>query len=362
MKQLSDLVDEYVKRPVVAMPPAVSVARAKREFGLESVIKMCSNENPLGVSPKAAEAMRRAVDEACFYADPEPENALKAKVAASLGLAPKNVMITSGAAFALNFIGEAFIQPGDECILSSPTYPPYYSIIQKNGGRVVDVPMTKKLEFDLEGILKAIGGNTKLIFVCNPCNPTGRAVYRDELARFAAKVPEDVILVFDEAYVQFAKSPCLLTMVPEIASRKNVIVVQTFSKLYGLAGIRVGYAAASEEVITYMQRESIARSLNVVGIDGAIAAMDDVEFARKTVENNASGRDYLTREFARLGYEVYPSEANFVYVDFRADPKEVARKILPYGIIIRGDFPFLRISIGTLEQNERIVRAIEKAL
>lgn len=362
MKEIKDLVNKFVKRPVVAMPPAVSVIKAKETYSLDSVIKMCSNENPFGVSPMAAAAMKDEIEKVCFYADPEPENTLKAKVAESIGMASQNVMITSGAAFALNFVGEVFIQNGDEGILCSPTYPPYYSIIQKNGGTVVDVPMTRNLDFDFDGIVNAITEKTKVIFVCNPNNPTGCTVYRDTMLKFANRVPEDVILVMDEAYVQFSKDPDALTMIPAIKNHKNIIVVQTFSKLYGLAGIRVGYAVSTPEIVTYMQRESIARSLNAIGIRGAIAAMDDVEFARRTVENNAEGRDYLAREFTKLGYKVYPSESNFIYVDFNVDPKEITQKLLPYGIIIRGDFPCLRISIGTADQNKKLINAIKEIM
>jgi histidinol-phosphate aminotransferase len=164
----------------------------------------------------------------------------------------------------------------------------------------------------------------------------------------------------DEAYVQFAKNPESLTMVPAIANRKNIIVAQTFSKLYGLAGIRVGYAVSTPEIISYLQRESIVRSLNVVGIRGAFAAMDDLEFAKKTIENNAAGREYLTEELTKLGYRVYPSESNFVYVDMGADPKEITNKLLPYGIITRDNFPCLRISIGTAAQNTRVMDIIKE--
>jgi len=359
MKDIRDLVVEFVRQPVVAMPPAVSVERAKETYGFDSIIKMCSNENPLGVSPMAVEAMKDEIANICFYADPEPENALKAKVAKKIGVTPQHIMITSGAAFALNFVGEVFIQGRDEAILSSPTYPPYYSIIQKNGGRVVDVPMTSDLGFDFDGIVNAVTGKTKVIFICNPNNPTGCTVYRDTMLEFVNRIPEDVILVMDEAYVQFSKDPDALTMVPEILTRKNIIVIQTFSKLYGMAGIRVGYAVSTPEIISFMQRASIARSLNTVGIRGALAALDDEDFAKKTIDNNAIGRNYLSEEFTKLGYKVYPSESNFIYVDIKGDPKEISRKLLPFGIIIRGDFPYLRISIGTSDQNEKLVKAIK---
>ena len=261
-----------------------------------------------------------------FYADPEPENALRDKIAGQIGVEPGNVLITCGAAYALYFIGDVFLRPGDEGILCSPTYPPYYSFIQKNGATVVDVPMTEKLEYDFDGILDAITDKTRVIFICNPNNPTGYTVYRDKLMGFIDKVPENVIVVMDEAYVQFTHEPEALTMVPAISSHKNVVVVQTFSKLYGLAGIRVGYAVAAPEIISFMKKEAIVRTLTITAVKGAFAAMDDKEFARKTIENNREGREYLTKELSAMGYKVYPSESNFVYVDFREDPRLTTKK------------------------------------
>lgn len=362
MREIRELASEFVLRPVVAMPPAISVEKTKEKYGLESVIKMCSNENPFGVSPLALAAMQDELPKLCFYADSEPETQLRRKVAARLQVAPENVMITAGAAFALNFTGEVFIQPGDEGIVCSPTYPPYYSIIRKSGGAVVDVPMTKDCAFDLDGIVAAVTERTKVLFLCNPNNPTGRAIYRDEFSAFLRRMPKDVIVVADEAYVQYARDPEALTMVPALAEFPNLIVVQTFSKLYGLAAIRVGYAVSSAEIISYLQRMSIARALNAAGIRAATAAMDDEAFAEMTVRQNAAGREYLAREFTKKGFTVYPSESNFVYVDMNADPKAVTEKLLPFGIILRPDFPCLRISIGTPEQNEKLVAAVNQIM
>lgn len=358
MRDIKDLVNDFVKRPVVSMPPAVSVASVKKDYGLQRVVKMCSNENPFGVSPKAAEAMKAEIENVAFYADPEPENSLAEKIAAGIGFDPGNIMITSGAAFALNFICEAFLEKGDEAVLCSPTYPPYYSMTRKNGGIVVDVPMTWDMKFDFDGILEGITEKTKIVFICNPNNPTGCTVYRKYMLEFVEKVPDDVILVMDEAYVQFTENPEAFTMIPAIKQHRNIIVVQTFSKIFGLAGIRVGYAVSTHEIISYMKRESIARSLNVVGIRGALAAMDDYDFAEKTIVSNAQGRSYLTQELTKIGYRVYPSESNFLYVDFGADPKAVTKKLLPYGIILRGDFPHVRISIGTEEQNKNLIQVL----
>jgi len=359
MNKISDLVNDFVKRPVVSMPPAVSVESVKKQFGLKSVIKMCSNENPFGVSPKAAEAMKREINNVALYADPEPENALGEKVADSIGVKPENIMVTSGAAFALNFICEAFVQKGDQTIISSPAYPPYYSMTRKNGGIVVEVPVKADMCMDFKKVSDSITERTKIIFICNPNNPTGYTIKREEILRFIDSVPNNIIIVIDEAYIQFTNSPGKTTLVPYIREMNNLIVVQTFSKLYGLAGIRVGYAVSSPEIIGYIKRESIARSLNVVGIRAALAAMDDHDFAEKTIENNAIGRTFLAKELTALGYKVYPSESNFLYVDFHEDPKVITKSLLPFGVIVRGDFPLVRISVGTEEENNKLIRILQ---
>ena len=242
-----------------------------------------------------------------------------------------------------------------------PTYPPYYSIIQKSGGIVIDVPLSEELTFDFDKIVNSITDKTKVIFVCNPNNPTGYTVYREEMLKFVERIPEDVIVVLDEAYMQFANNPQSLTMLPAIETHKNIIVVHTFSKIYGMAAIRIGYAVSNPEIISYMQRESVARSLNAVGIRGAIAAIDDENFVKRTLANNFEGKNYLTKEFNKLRYKVYPSEANFIYVDVNQDSRRSNKEIvILWRIIIRGDFPCLRISIGTTEQNESLITAFKE--
>lgn len=350
------------KAPSTVIPVGISMAEAREKCGLDEVYKLASNENPYGVSPKALEAMANALKEGHLYPDSTRDTVLKRKLAAWIGcgVRSENIMLTCGAANALAFAGEAFIKPGDECIITSPAYPPYYYIVYKNGGTIVDLPSrAEDLKMDIRGVLEAITEKTRLIFVCNPNNPTGTAHSGSAIYEFVQKVPKDVIVVVDEAYIDFTDDPREVSMVSRLMAQPNMIVVRTFSKTYGLAAIRIGYALACEEIIGYMNKAMAARSLSNIGIEAAIAAIDDVEFRDMTVNCNRVEREYLSDAFRDMGYRVYESQTNFIYVDFRVNCQALYFELLAYGVMIRGDFPNARISVGTHEQNKRLVQAVK---
>ena len=348
------------KAPSTVIPVGISMKAAKEKYGLDKVYKLASNENPYGVSPKALEAMAAALKDGYLYPDSTRDNLLKDKLAKKHGLLPENIMITCGAANALAFAGEAFIKPGDECIITSPAYPPYYYIVYKNEGTIVDVPSRKEdMKMDLEAVSKAVTDKTRLIFVCNPNNPTSTCLPGEEVYNFIKSLRQDIIVVVDEAYIDFTDDPDHTSMVSHLKDIPNMIVVRTFSKLYGMAAIRLGYALACPEIIGYMNKAMAARSLSNIGIEGAIAALDDEEFRQKTITSNREERKYLTDEFRSMGYTVYDSQANFIYVDFGCSCQDLYFKIIPYGVMIRGDFPNARISIGTHEENETLVNAVK---
>ncbi len=348
------------KAPSTVIPVGISMKAAKEEYGLDEIYKLASNENPYGVSPKALEAMAGALKDGYLYPDSTRDNVLKDKIAKKHNLLSDNIMITCGAANALAFAGEAFIKPGDECIITSPAYPPYYYIVYKNEGVIVDVPSrAEDMKMDMEAVLNAVTEKTRLVFVCNPNNPTSTCIPGGELYAFIQKFPKDVIVVVDEAYIDFTDDPKKTTMVSRLKEQPNMIVVRTFSKTYGMAAIRLGYALACPEIIGLMNKAMAARSLSNIGIEGAIAALDDEEFREKTVSSNQKERAYLTEEFRAMGYTVYDSQANFIYVDFGCSCQDLYFKLLPYKVMIRGDFPFARISIGTHIQNETLVNAVK---
>ena len=345
--------------PSTVIPVGVSIEEAKKTYHLEHVDKLASNENPFGVSPKAQAAMTEALQSAHLYPDSTRDTLLKQMLSEKHGLRPDQIMLTCGAANALAFAGEVFLRPGTECIIPSPAYPPYYYSAFKSGAEIVDVPcQPDTMELDSAAILAAVTEKTRMIFLCNPHNPTSTALSGAKLLELVEKLPEHVIAVVDEAYIDFAADAPDTTMVPHLEKHPNMIVIQTFSKLYGLAGVRLGYAMACPEIIRYLSKTQAARSMSTIAIEGGIAALQDEAFRRKTVENNAEQRLRLTQELRQMGFRVCDSQANFLYVDFHMKPGDLYFALLPYGIMVRGDFSMVRISIGTPEQNSRLLDAV----
>lgn len=360
-----DLVQGYSLKtaPSTIIPVGVSIEEAKNTYHLEHVDKLASNENPFGVSPKAQAAMAEAIRSAHLYPDSTRDTLLKRMLSERRGLRPEQIMLTCGAANALAFAGEVFLRPGTECIIPSPAYPPYYYIAFKSGAEIVDIPCRPDtMALDSAAILAAVTEKTRMIFLCNPHNPTSTALSGAQLLELVEKVPENVMVVVDEAYIDFAADAPATTMVPHLAEHPNMIVIHTFSKLYGMAGVRLGYAMACPEIIRYLSKAQAARSMSTIAIEGGIAALEDEDFRRMTVENNARQRLRLTQELRRMGFRVCDSQANFLYVDFYQNPGQLYFSLLPYGVMVRGDFPMVRVSIGTPEQNSRLLEAVQDLL
>ena len=356
------LVKDYTlkKAPATVIPVGVSIKDAMEKYHLDHVYKLASNENPYGVSPKALEAMTEALKTGHLYPDSTRDTVLRKKLAALHGVETNQILITCGAANAIAYACETFIEPGTECIVPSPAYPPYFFNVFKNGGTIIDVPSrADDMKIDLDEILRRVNEKTRFVFICNPNNPTGTAYKASEIVEYLKKIPSDVIIMVDEAYIDFTDDPEEYSLMKYLPQFQNMIVIRTYSKIYGMAAIRAGYVVACEEIIKYMNKAVAARSLSTISIEGAIAALDDEEFRQKTISNNKKERDYLTSSFRELGYTVYDSQANFIYVDFFTNCQELYFKLLPYSVMIRGDFDKARISIGTHEQNKALVDAIK---
>lgn len=348
------------KAPSTVIPVGISIEEARKKYNLDEVVKLASNENPFGVSPKAMAAMTEALQYGHLYPDSVRDTVLKGKLAERFNVLPENLILTCGAANALAYIGELFIDAGDECIIPSPAYPPYYYIVYKNNGKIIDIPCREDdMKLDIEAILNSVSNKTRLIFLCNPNNPTSTAYTSNELSKLISKLPEDVIVVVDEAYIDFTDDANSVTMVPYLKQFPNMIVVQTFSKLYGMAGVRLGYAIACKEVITYLNKTVAARSMSTIAIEGGIAALNDDEFRIKTIKTIRNERKRLTDELRSMGYRCFDSQSNFLYADLGVTPQNLYFLLLPYGVMIRGDFPMTRITIGTPPQNNLLLSAIQ---
>jgi histidinol-phosphate aminotransferase len=352
-------------RDLVSYEPGKPIEDVAREIGLQpsEIVKLASNENPLGPSPKALAAMRQALERAHFYPDGGGYY-LREAIAGKCGLKRENVILGCGSNEVIEFIGHAFLRPGDEIITADHAFAVYKLMAQLFDARTIEVP---EINFghDLNAMAAAITPRTREIFVANPNNPTGTLVSQEEIDRFMEKVPPHVVVVFDEAYYEFLQDPPdTLKYVRE--GRPNVIVLRTFSKIQGLANLRIGYGLASAELIGVLQKTRQPFNANGIAQEGALAGLKDDEHQQKTRELTWAGRDYLQKEFAAMGLEFVPSFANFVLVKV-GDGNGLFKKLLKTGIIVRDMTSYklpewIRVSVGTMPQNERFIAELKKLL
>lgn len=347
--------------------PGKPIEEVQQELGITDIIKMASNENPLGASPKAIEAM---IEEIRTNAARYPVSlctAMGEKLAKYLGVKPSQLYIDNGGDAVITMLGLTFINPEDEVVTAELTFPAYENITTKMGGKLIKVPMTAEGGYDLKGIAAAITPHTKLVFLCNPNNPTGRFIPKDELLAFMEKLPETVLLFMDEAYYDFADDPAYPQTIPLLDRFPNLIVMRTFSKVMGLAGIRCGYCVASEEIVKAMMKAREPFPVNRVAQAGVMAALDDREFIQKTLDNNAAGRKQFYAAFEEMGLSYYPSQTNFIFVDLKQSAEDVFQAMLREGVIIRpltsqGAPEAVRITVGLPEENARTIQALKKVL
>lgn len=341
--------------------PGDTAESVRREFAVTELLKLASNENQLGTSPKALEAMRADIDETYIYPDPFCE-ALRAKIGGRFNLTQHNVVITSGGSGGISLIADTFLCPGDEVIYCVPTFTLYRGSVIRASAVEKTMPVREDGSFDLEGIAAAITDRTKLIYVCNPNNPTGGTIGHGELLKFVDSLPSHVIAVIDEAYIEFADGPEFFSMADCIDDKRRLIVLRTFSKAYGLAGARIGYLLTSREIHANLMRVVTPFTGNRLGLAAADAALDDSEFLERSVRCVREGREFLKEEFEKLGFRVFPSQANFLYVDTGLNPSDFAQKTKSKGLVIRGNFQYNRITIGTREQNEKMIAIVKEVL
>ena len=346
--------------------PGRPIEEVARELGLPatSIIKVASNENPFGPSPLAVAAMQQAIAGVNLYPD---GNAfyLKQKLAAKLGVEPANLVLGNGSNDIIEFIGHALLAPGADVVVSQYCFAIYPIVTKLFGANVITVP-AKNYGHDLPAMLRAITPNTRVVFVANPNNPTGTLVPRGELIQFVNDVPDDVLLVMDEAYIEFLADAVDLIPLIRLGARKNLILMRTFSKIYGLAGLRVGYGIAAAEFVSALEKIRQPFNLNLLAQAAALAALDDEEHVRKTRSNNFGGLEFFASALRALKLEYVPSHANFILVRVGQGQK-VFDAMQKLGVITRPmagyQLPeWIRISIGTRAENERCLAALKKSL
>jgi histidinol-phosphate aminotransferase len=338
--------------------PGANVEEMKERYGLDKLVKVASNENPLGVSPKGVEALNNTAAEVNIYPDPNAISLRKA-IGRKLGLSMEKIIVSNGASGVLRLASEILLDEGDEVIYSKPTFPAYYNNTVRNGGIPVEVPLTDDYVYNLEGMLERITDRTKMIIICNPNNPTGTILSYEAIEDFLERVPKDILVIIDEAYIEFIEDENYKTALDGLDKFPNMLIVRTFSKIYGLAGLRIGYGIASEEIIRTLYKAHQTFVTSSPALAAAEAAIDDDDFIAMVKRKNQSGKEFLFNELSKLGFHVIPSEANFLFIDMKREAKEVFEKLLKKGCIIRPMGKFVRITIGTDEENRILVAAIK---
>jgi histidinol-phosphate aminotransferase len=346
--------------------PGKSVKEAMQELGLKVVIKMASNENPFGSSPRAQAALAGLAGELHVYPDAMNEG-LRGRLAEKLDVAKDMLTIGNGADGVIYNLGMAVFDQGDEALIPRISYPIYETIIRVMRSSITYTAM-KGLRIDLEDLARRISPKTKAVFLCNPNNPTGDALPREPLLAFLKKLPATVLAVLDEAYIDFADPqlrPGAVALVK--GGMRNLFVLRTFSKLYGLAGLRVGYGVGDPAVIELIHRIKPPFGVSAIAEALALAALEDTRFAWKTLEDCAREKRYYYAELGRLGLDYVPSHTNFVLVDTKRECLEVFRRLLARGLIVRPAKQYglptsVRITIGQHHENVRLFQELPKVL
>lgn len=346
--------------------PGFSLEEAQR-LGRSKLapVKLASNENCLGTSPLAKAALEKSLGQVYLY----PESGaplLKQKIARKLKLAADNVFLGNGSDEVLYVLAEAYFEKNAEVLVAQPTFSTYRHVSVLAGAAVKGVPL-KEQTVDLEAVLKAVTGQTKMVFLCNPNNPTGTYFSDKQLRLFLKRLPRGILVVLDEAYGEYVDSPYFPDSLKCVRDGWPVVVLRTFSKIYGLAGLRVGYALAPKPVIAAMESVRLPFNVNRLGQAAALAALDDDKHLRRSRQNNLIGKKFLYRQLKKLGLDYLPTQANFIMIHLAKPAKPVFGRLLEEGVIIRpldsfGLSDYVRITIGTPSQNQRLVKALKKII
>lgn len=349
---------------LVPYPPGKPIEELERELGISGSIKLASNENPLGPSKKAIDAVAKALtnlhrypDGSCYY--------LKTRLAAFLKMPAETLIFGNGSNEIIELLVRAYLKKGDEVVMGDPSFAVYPIAVKAVGAKPVAVAL-KAFTHDLPAMARAITDKTRLVFIANPNNPTGTMVGAKEFGRFMRDVPDDVIVCVDEAYREFVRSADFPDAFSYVNEGRPVLVLRTFSKIYGLAGLRVGYGVAPQKMLDYMNRVRQPFNVNSLAQVAAIAALDDTRHLERTLDNNRQGLDYLFRELEALGFQCVPTEANFFLVKVN-DGAGVYDRLLRKGVIVRpmasyGLPEFIRVTVGLPKENKRFVKAFSQAV
>lgn len=351
---------EYVSK-IKPYVPGKPVKELERELGIKGSIKLASNENPLGPSKKAVEALRKFFQnghELSRYPDSNGYY-LKSAISERLNVDSDEIILGNGSNELIDIAVRTFVGPGDEAVMATPSFVAYSIAVKSVGGIIKEVPLLD-YRHDLAGIADTITDRTKIIFIANPNNPTGTINNRDEFERFMNRVPDGVLVIVDEAYYEYVMDSEYPDILNYFAGGRDILILRTFSKAYGLAGLRIGYGIARKDIITEMNKIRGPFNTNTLSQLAAMHALTDDEHLKKSIEINEQGKKFLYRELDSMGITYVPTEANFVYMPLNTDSKNIYEALLRMGVIIRTVGPReIRVTIGLPEENERFIGALK---
>lgn len=355
-------------KDITPYPPGKPIDELEREYGVTGSIKLASNENPLGPSPLAVQAMKSSLEGMHRYPDGSGYYLTRA-LADHLGVEPDQIVLGNGSNEIIEFLVKAFVRRGNEVITSHPSFLMYQKFVQVRGGNNIVVPL-RKMQHDLETIIELTSEKTRLIFIDNPNNPTGTIIPPKTLNSFLATIPEHIVVVLDEAYIDFVDQGLqadLDTLINDVDGRCGVVSLRTFSKAYGLAGVRVGFGIMPASIATCLHKVRQPFNINGIALSGALAALGDNAFYQRTINSTKEGKHYLMHELQMLGCTSYPSQTNFFLIDVCGDATVLYESMLRKGVIVRSmkayGFPeFIRINVGTPSENDRFLGALKESL
>lgn len=350
---------------LIPYPPGKPIEELTREYGVREVIKLASNENPLGPSPQAIQAIKEAVSNLHRYPDGSGYY-LKQSLGQVLGVQPEQILLGNGSNEIIELALRTFLNPGDEVISPIPSFLVYEKAVQAMGGKNILIPL-KRFRIDLGAVLDKITPRTQMIIINNPNNPTGTIVKKKEWERFLKSVPDRIMILLDEAYIDFVDDLSCPMGIDYLNSEKALLVIRTFSKAYGLAGLRIGYGLTRTDLADYINRVRQPFNVNSLALSGALGALQDQDFYQKTLALVRKGKKDLEDGLARMGLKTIPSQTNFILIKVPIKARSVFEAMLKKGVIIRsmnsyGLEEYIRVNVGLPEENKRFLRVLKQVL
>lgn len=354
-------IPEHIKN-LIPYEPGKPLEELERELGIKNSIKLASNENPIGPSPEALRAIEKILPNIHRYPDGSGFY-LKKTIAEYFNLRPQNIILGNGSNEIIELSVRTFLNPGDETVMADQSFIVYQIVTQSANCKGIIVPL-RDFTHDLDRMADAVTEKTRMVFISNPNNPTGTAVGRKDVERFMGRLRDDIVVIFDEAYYEYVEKKDFPDTLKYVGEGKNVIVLRTFSKIYGMAGLRIGYGFARDELVGYMNRVRQPFNVNSLAQIGAAAALKDKSHLERSREVNRKGKEYLYGEFKKLGLNYVPTEANFILVKM-GNGRNIYNRLLKKGVIIRPldgyKFPdYIRVTIGLPEENKRFIEALKE--